>query len=164
MDLAIGLGRDRLEELVEPFELRREARRLLVDEERAVRRHPGHQERHPETEKIHLGEEFLPHDRGDDAHLRVVDVLLLRGRRDANDLHRARRQIEADRGARAAKQHWLQLLAELVELVEADERALFVRVSGGDAGKPERRPELVRIDEGDDGVQVVDPVLERRAS
>src|SRR6202034_4086070 len=113
-DLSVRLCRHTIEQLVESFELRGPARLLLVDEEGTVGGHPAHQECGTQAEQIHLREEGLSYDLRDCPHVRVMDLLLLGRRRDAYDLDRAWRELEADGLARTAKQDGPEPFAKVV--------------------------------------------------
>src|ERR1019366_3251376 len=158
----IRLGCDPVEEIPEPLELRRPARLLLVDEERAVRSHPAHEERHAQAKKIHLGQVVLAHDLSDGSHVRVVQGLLLVSGWDPQDLDRARRELESYGLARSAKQDRPEPMAEIVQVLEASERAILVAALMP-MKKAKAGAEPMGVDEGDHRVQVIEPVLQRRA-
>ena len=85
--------------------VRRERRLLLVDEERAVAREAAHHQRLPQTQQIHFGDERLADDLADVLQEAVVQRELLIGRRDAEVLVGARRDLQFDRLTRAAEQY-----------------------------------------------------------
>ena len=151
-----------VDQLLEPLELGGPAGWLLVDEERTVGRHAAHEEPHAQPKDVHLGEVGFSHDLAHGAHMRVVQLFLFVARRDADDLHGAGRELEPNRVARAPKKDGGESSAEIVEVFVAGELPALVEAVVAMV-ETKVRTEALRIDEADDRVEIVEPVLERRA-
>jgi hypothetical protein len=79
-----------------------------------------------------------------------------------HDLRRARWQVLHHRGSRPTQQHRFQVLTQDVEVLVAEHSPLLVSDTVA-IEEPERGAKPPVIDELDDGEEVVEPVLERRA-
>ena len=156
------LGEEPVEQFRPAFEFRRVSRRLLVDQERAVGGHAAHEQGLLQPEQIHLGDKLLADDLSDDLHVRAVQIELFLGRCDPHDFVRARRKLLAHRFARAAQQHRLQVVAQLGQVFVAEHLALLVHDAVA-VEEAKRRAQPAVIDELHDGVQLVEPVFQRRA-
>ena len=88
---------------------------------------------------------------------------LLVGRRDADDFVGPRRQLLQHRIARAAKQDRPQILPQLVEILVAEHLSLFiddaVTMKEAEGGR-----QAAVVDELHHRIQLVEPVLQRRAA
>jgi hypothetical protein len=155
-DLAL-LGAQPDEQGLELREFARVRGRLLVDEECAVCRHSTAQQCLAKPEQVHLGQVRLAHDLSDDAHVAVMDLELLTGRRDPHELGGARRKLLQDRLASSAQQHRREPRAQLLEAVIAEHLASLVD-DAVSVEEPEGRPQPAIVDELDHGVQLVEPV------
>ena len=136
--LAVRLGEQPVEQLAEVFQLARIARRLLLDQERAVGRHAAHQQGLLQPQQVHFGDVRLARDHRHDAHVGAVQFHLLVGGRNADDLAGPRRKLLEHRLARAAAEDRPQILAQLVEVLVAQHlaRSRPPRDGDGRSGRP----------------------------
>jgi hypothetical protein len=92
----------------------------------------------------------------------VVDIGLLGGRGDTQDLGAARRQLPQHHGARSTEEDGAQVTAQLVEVLVAQHAALLVD-NPMPVEETERGSQLPGIDELDHRVQLIQPVFKGSA-
>jgi hypothetical protein len=90
---AVRLGEQAVQQFFEIFQFARKARRLLIDQERAVGRHAAHQQGLLQPQQVHFGNVRFAGDHRDGPHVGVVQSALFAGGRDADDFAGAGREL-----------------------------------------------------------------------
>ena len=161
-DFAVFFLEQPVEEFLQFLKLAGIGRFLLVHQERAVRRHAAHEQRFLQAQQVHLADVFLTDNGADDTHVGTVHFQLFVGGCNAEDLSRAWRQIAHHRCPGASEQDRLQLLAQIGKFLVAQYFALFVH-NAMPVEKAEGGSQPAVVDELDHRIQIVQPVLQRRA-
>ena len=107
---------DALEQLLQPLLLAREAWRVSVHKERAVRVHARQKQCFLKSQQIHFRDVLLAYNGAHDLHLGRFDFGLLLRRRNPYDFCRARGQVLHHCASRAPQQYRLEPLPQQVEV------------------------------------------------